>query len=128
MLTQCRDHTPGGRSVRAVAGPGAGPFGLGVAVTARLHVGSAVAVVVSVPGVVLPIAVLLQKHRQGERLHTSKINSSNQKKITIHTIEVTPEEMQVNKPQFSFHYFLWQSYSQVINTLNLKKKTHYVWD
>lgn len=49
---------PGGRSVRAVAGSGAGPFRLGVAITPGFHVGSAAAVVVSVPGVVLPIAVL----------------------------------------------------------------------
>lgn len=73
-MTQVRNYTPGGGSVRAVAGPGAGPFRLGVAITPGLHVGTA-AVVVSVPGVVLPIAVLLQKHRQGKRIHTSKIHT-----------------------------------------------------
>lgn len=66
ISTQFRNYTPGGRSVRAVAGPGTGPFRLGIAIAPRLHVGSAAAVIVPVPGVVLPIAVLLQKASTGK--------------------------------------------------------------
>lgn len=61
IVTQFGSCIPRRRPVRAVAGSGTGTFGLRVTIAPGLHISSAAAIVVSVPWVVLSVAVLLEK-------------------------------------------------------------------